>query len=547
MKKITNLIITALTVIMTLGLSPMPVWAYNSLANDSTASITTDEPSFNAGDFHVEGGEKGVDWSINTNDPHNTAIQINEIGNYKITGNGAKVDEYQINIFARGDVTLTLENVYINSTYAAININDGVHLTLNLVGDNKLIATNYWNAGIQFNKYNNSLIINGEKDATLYVQSGANGDAIGNGSSNYITVNSGNLTLTSPNNSFKAKKIQINGGTINCLNGKITGDDSIIIENGCVLGELSRPATNSNDEELMKLMLSNLENVNEIMVDGKSYTKTGNLSDNSKKDYFILYLTKEDHDVEAADQKYKIRYDGFNFTIKIIPTIIIDGETTKVYDGKPIELEVTTDTPLMNLEPQLTWYEWDNEQWNLLTTTPINAGHYKLEAVIKENDDFSESIESKEFVIKKAIPAAQNQLFEVEEGTSLLEIQLSEGYQWKESTTDISKPGVYTLIAIYTPKDTLNYEIVEIEMNVKVKEKIVNVSDVNEPQNDMTESIDEIPNNKNNEGNNLSQSLAHTTQEIVDTSDKNYIIVLSVISLLSFMSIIAMRKKNRCE
>ncbi len=201
----------------------------------------------------------------------------------------------------------------------------------------------------------------------------------------------------------------------------------------------------------------------------------------------------------------------------------------------------------MNLEPQLTWYEWDNEQWNLLTTTPINAGHYKLEAVIKENDDFSESIESKEFVIKKAIPAAQNQLFEVEEGTSLLEIQLSEGYQWKESTTDISKPGVYTLIAIYTPKDTLNYEIVEIEMNVKVKEKIVNVSDVNEPQNDMTESIDEIPNNKNNEGNNLSQSLAHTTQEIVDTSDKNYIIVLSVISLLSFMSIIAMRKKNRCE
>ena len=97
-EKITNLIITALTVIMTLGLSPMPVWAYNSLANDSTASITTDEPSFNAGDFHVEGGEKGVDWSINTNDPHNTAIQINEIGNYKITGNGAKVDEYQINI-----------------------------------------------------------------------------------------------------------------------------------------------------------------------------------------------------------------------------------------------------------------------------------------------------------------------------------------------------------------------------------------------------------------------------------------------------------------
>ena len=245
-----------------------------------------------AGDFRVEGGEKGIDWDFTIQNDGNKPITIKKSGSYTITGNGTVAKNYQINIDANVTCTLTLNNVNIEAMYAGMNINGNANVTLNLVGNNRIVAGNVYNAGIQFNGSGNELTINSDGTGTLYAK-GMSQAGIGGGSVDGI--------------------IKILGGTITATSDHSYGiggasSQNIIIAGGSVKGSVSSTPTDEQGNNLYLARLDELAGVNNVTVDGKEYTRSGNHSDGDGT--FYLYLTGQDHTITANGKTYAVSWNG---------------------------------------------------------------------------------------------------------------------------------------------------------------------------------------------------------------------------------------------
>ena len=117
----------------------------------------------------------------------------------------------------------------------------------------------------------------------------------------------------------------------------------------------------------------------------------------------------------------------------------------------------------------------DNE-WKDIDTTPINAGTYRVKAIVAENDTHKRAeTDWKEFVISKAMPTYEvpTNLTAIV-GQTLADVTLPQDFAWQDdTTTSVGSAGINTFKVTYTPKDTANYNnITDIEVILTVNPKM---------------------------------------------------------------------------
>ena len=134
---------------------------------------------------------------------------------------------------------------------------------------------------------------------------------------------------------------------------------------------------------------------------------------------------------------------------------------------------------------------------------PKNAGIYYVKATVAQTENYS-GLESAPvaFEIAKAIPAYEKVTgLVLGQGQPLSKIKLPEQFKWVDETTIADELGTHIFRAIYTPKDTANYQIIEVDVEVKVvptpveinnvpiinaSDKTINIGDEFEPLKDVT-------------------------------------------------------------
>ena len=104
----------------------------------------------------------------------------------------------------------------------------------------------------------------------------------------------------------------------------------------------------------------------------------------------------------------------------------------------------------------------------------------------------------------------------IEEGKTLKSLGLPEGYKWKNPDYECKDLGTYTYKAVYTPKDSVNYNVLDVEVSVKVIAKSVETSPV------VTPSITNNNNNTNHTYNgNGTSSTSSSLKELSEVVSKS--------------------------
>lgn len=99
-----------------------------------------------------------------------------------------------------------------------------------------------------------------------------------------------------------------------------------------------------------------------------------------------------------------------------------------------------------------------------------NAGTYYVKASVAGTENYK-GLESApvKFVISKAVPAPEKMTgFVLAQGQALSKIELPERFRWTDGNQIAGELGTHNFKAIYTPDDTDNYEIIEVEIEVQV-------------------------------------------------------------------------------
>lgn len=172
------------------------------------------------------------------------------------------------------------------------------------------------------------------------------------------------------------------------------------------------------------------------------------------------------------------------FTIEKANTLLkfSSDNMDKKYDGKPVnnpDVEKTGSTK----DVTFTWYQKDGDGWKELSSSPTNAGSYKVVASVEADNNYNGASVELEFIVNKAIPQFEVPTdLKVEQGQALSTVKLPDGFAWKDATQTANTLGKQTFKAIYTPKDTENYQTVETEITVNVVAKNVPADDTDKTQ-----------------------------------------------------------------
>ena len=154
------------------------------------------------------------------------------------------------------------------------------------------------------------------------------------------------------------------------------------------------------------------------------------------------------------------------FTIgKVASTITINDDLNKVYDGiavvEPTDIVTTGSTGAVSIE----WYTADG---TLLQSAPVNAGSYKVKAILAEDTNYAGVEVEKEFTITQA---ASNIVITVElnkvyDGQPVSEPQVtvtgSTGaitYEWYKKEESTTRVVTWTKLAT-APSEVGNYKVV---------------------------------------------------------------------------------------
>lgn len=197
----------------------------------------------------------------------------------------------------------------------------------------------------------------------------------------------------------------------------------------------------------------------------------------------------------------------------------------KVYDGKAVSIS-ENDYSIIGDNREVTFYyqiKNENGTWKDIDTAPINVGTYQVKGIAVETDTYK-SAETiwKEFTISKADPVYKVPTgLTAIEGQSLMDVKLPSGFTWKdELITSVGNPGNNTFIAIYTPSDTINYKIVEVQVTI---------------------TVTKIEKTQTNDTVNLkSRSDKNTAVEAVKTGDSSYSTLVNI--FLVFLSLLGLGK-----
>lgn len=154
-----------------------------------------------------------------------------------------------------------------------------------------------------------------------------------------------------------------------------------------------------------------------------------------------------------------------------------DFKLDKTYDGNAVmvssdDYTVTEGAGNVTFSYQVK----DGNGWKDIDTAPINAGTYRVKALVTESDTHkSAETDWKEFTISKAMPTynAPTDLTATV-GQTLADVTLPNGFTWQnDTTTSVGNIGTHTFNVIYTPTDTVNYNTVtDIEVTLTVNPKM---------------------------------------------------------------------------
>lgn len=114
----------------------------------------------------------------------------------------------------------------------------------------------------------------------------------------------------------------------------------------------------------------------------------------------------------------------------------------------------------------------DQEDGTYIDTVPTNAGRWYVKATVDGTENYTGLEVVKSFEIKKVIPEYQLPTdLTIEQGQALSTLKLPNGFMWKDEKQIADTLGNQIFRVIYTPEDTVNYQTVEININVKVIDK----------------------------------------------------------------------------
>ena len=154
------------------------------------------------------------------------------------------------------------------------------------------------------------------------------------------------------------------------------------------------------------------------------------------------------------------------FTItKATSTIIINDDLNKAYDGtavlEPTDIVTTGSTGTVSIE----WYAADG---TLLTSAPVNAGSYKVKAILAEDTSYAGVEVEKEFIISQAASSVTItvELDKEYDGQPVVEPQVSVTgstgtitYEWYKKEESATRATTWTKLAT-APSKVGNYKVV---------------------------------------------------------------------------------------
>ncbi len=156
-------------------------------------------------------------------------------------------------------------------------------------------------------------------------------------------------------------------------------------------------------------------------------------------------------------------------------TITINSILNREYTGQPISLS-KDDCTITGNDGAVTFiYEKQNDDhsWTTLDSAPINAGTYRVKAILAVNSGHS-SVESdyQEFAITKAAPAYTLPTnLTAGYGQKLKDIKLPDGFTWEDEDQSVGNDigAVIDATVKFTPENTDNYqEVPGIKVTVSV-------------------------------------------------------------------------------
>ena len=106
----------------------------------------------------------------------------------------------------------------------------------------------------------------------------------------------------------------------------------------------------------------------------------------------------------------------------------------------------------------------------------------------------------------------------IEEGKALKSLSLPEGYKWKNPNYECKDLGTYTYKAVYTPKDSVNYNVLDVEVSVKVIAKSVEASPVT-PSITNNNNINNTNHTYNGNGTSSNSSALKELSEVVSKNE----------------------------
>ena len=155
-------------------------------------------------------------------------------------------------------------------------------------------------------------------------------------------------------------------------------------------------------------------------------------------------------------------------------TVVIHKDLNKTYDGKAVAL-AAGDTTVTGSSGALT-YIWEKDNgsgYEPISEAPVNAGSYRVTAHVAADSSYDAADSAPvEFTIQKAapvwtVPANLSAVY----GQTLKDVSLPDGFTWADTSQSVGNVGVHTFKAVFTPDDTVNYEIVQdIDVEVSVKQ-----------------------------------------------------------------------------
>lgn len=196
------------------------------------------------------------------------------------------------------------------------------------------------------------------------------------------------------NSAPTASNIRINNAvvTANSIGGNqiITGKSSIKCSN-------LPQVYNSSLQQLYRVTIKNANN-EQITVDSTVYP----ISQSHDDGFNYLYLTNQDHEITVGSNKYSAKWNesSSSFKVKGVSTVTINDELNKKYDGNAVEKPSITKTG-SSAEATFTWYKYNGSDYEVISNPPSEAGEYKVEVNVAEDNSFWAASAQKTFTIEK--------------------------------------------------------------------------------------------------------------------------------------------------